>query len=150
MAGEHSACASFRLSVGADVDPDAADARLCRFLEAARQHEFAEIWVDRADYPALCALVHGDTAWLMCLRCEGDGGFSTRNPAYLGSADATLDFMLSNGQVDQYPASWTFPVEVVFEVLRAFARTGRVTEVVQWANDSGDGAEGPDAPFTAR
>jgi hypothetical protein len=87
----------------------------------ARQSQYAEIWIDYEDYPAMCALVNGSLGWLMYLRYDGDTGFSTRNPAYEGPPDAVVDYFLSNGQRDQYPASWAYPVEEVIQALEWFA-----------------------------
>ena len=69
------------------------------------QRPFAEIWLHSPTGQMLAVLVNGDRAWLMFLRAEGDSGFSSRNPAYPGPDQATLEFRLSNGQVDAYPAS---------------------------------------------
>ena len=50
--------------------------------------------------------INGDFGWLMYLRGNGDPGFSSRNPNYDGPPDAQIDYELSNGQRDLYPASW--------------------------------------------
>lgn len=102
---------------------------------------FAEVWVHHDAFPALCALVNGDQGWLMCMRSEGDAGFSSRNPGYSGPPNAEIEYMLGNGQVDRYPAAWAYSRAQVFDALHSFARTRRV-EGVSWFNDSGDGATG--------
>jgi hypothetical protein len=116
------------------------------FIGVARQHEFAEIWVDQDHFPSLCALVHGQSAWMMYLRHDGDAGFSSRNVAYDGPRGLMMEFMLSNGQADEYPASWTYPADAAFDALVAFTRDGRVPDSIAWFNDSGDGASGPHDP----
>lgn len=83
---------------------------------------------------------------MMYLRHDGDEGFSSRNAAYAGPRELMMKFMLANGQMDEYPASWTYPVETVFDALVAFARDGRVPDSIAWFNDSGDGAASPHAP----
>jgi hypothetical protein len=54
--------------------------------------------------------------------------------------------MLSNGQVEGYPAAWTYPTETAYGALVAFAREGRVPDSIDWFNDSGDGAASPNEP----
>lgn len=110
---------------------------------ATLQGGCAEIWIDYGPFPALCALVNGHRAWMMYLRYAGDAGFSSRNPAYRGDPAATIHYQLANGQVDPYPASWSYPLPDVIGVLLHFARYRRVPEIVVWANDSGDGARSP-------
>jgi hypothetical protein len=146
MADRQHGCASLRLSVKAS-DRASALEDLRKFFEVAREHEFAEIWVDHDPFPSLCALLHRKSAWLMYLRYDGDAGFSSRNPGFRGHGDLPMQFMLSNGQVDEYPASWTYPAETAFEALVEFARDGRVPDSIVWFNDSGDGAASPNEPF---
>ena len=47
------------------------------YLEAARRRDPTELWLNRSDGAALCALINKDNAWLMFLRGEGDSGFSS-------------------------------------------------------------------------
>jgi len=83
----------------------------------------------------MCALINGDQGWLMYLREPGDSGFSSRNPDYAGPADATIDYLLSNGQRDEYPASWALPLEVVERALEHFVATGEQAPFVKWHED---------------
>jgi hypothetical protein len=118
-------------------------------LTSLADAEYAEVWVDHDAFPSMCALIHGDRGWLMCLRYDGDGGFSSRNPAYDGKPDAMIDYCLSNGQRDVYPAAWTYPTPNVLDALTAFARDRRVPEWISWLNDSGDGALSPNDPWSS-
>jgi hypothetical protein len=101
---------------------------------------FSETWVESPDGQALCALVNGDRGWLMYLRHDGDAGFSSRDPDYAGPADAEVEYRLSNGQRDSYPASWALPVAEVRRALAYFEEHNRPPPFVTWHNDSGDGA----------
>src|SRR5215813_10625316 len=83
---------------------------------------FLEIWIDHNPYPSLLALVNGDRGWLMCLRYDGDAGFSSRNPRYAGTPDALIEYELANGQMDKYPAAWALSRTEVFGALEYFAR----------------------------
>lgn len=96
---------------------------------------YREIWERKADGRALCALVHGDVGWLMWLREPGDSGYSSRNPEYDGPEDATIDFLLSNGQRDEYPASWALPLATVERALEHFRETGARAPFVKWHAD---------------
>lgn len=149
MAERQRDCASLRLSIEASSERTSALKRLQSFFVVARQHEFAEIRVDRGRFPSLGVLVHDHSACLMYLRYDGDAGFSSRNMAYSGPRDLMIEFMLSNGQVDEHSASWAYPTETAFDALFAFAREGRVPHSMAWFNDSGDGAAGPNDTFDA-
>src|SRR5512138_3770171 len=98
MAEPHPRCASLRLSVKAGGRASASE-ELRAFIKTARQQEFAEIWVELDGFPSLCALVHGQSAWMMYLRHDGDEGFSSRNAAYSGPRGLMMEFMLANGQM---------------------------------------------------
>ena len=70
------------------------------------KEQYKEIWCKlketENDERAMMALINGDWGWLMYLREEGDSGFSSRNPDYIGTDDdgKMMDFLLSNGQLD--------------------------------------------------
>ena len=93
----------------------------------------------------MAALINGEVGWLMYLRENGDPGFSSRNPAFSGDADALIDYHLENGQHDQYPASWALPLDQVQRALEHFITHGEPPPWVEWHNDSGDGARIEDA-----
>jgi hypothetical protein len=102
---------------------------------------FDEVWVDLPDGQAMCALINGDVGWLMYLRESGDAGFSSRNPDYAGPPNAEIEYFLSNGQLDTYPASWALPVAEVRRALEFFKQKQRPPPWVTWHNDSGDDTE---------
>jgi len=135
-------CTSLEFSV-ADPPSDATLAEVRAALARLPGHGFLEIWIDHKPYPSLCALVNGERGWLMCLRYDGDAGFSSRNPRYAGAADALIEYELANGQLDRYPAAWALPRAEVFGALEYFARHRRVPDTIAWFNDARDGKTSP-------
>jgi hypothetical protein len=101
--------------------------------------QFDERWVTSADGQAMCALINGGIGWLMYLREEGDAGFSSRNPDYVGPPDAEIEYRLSNGQHDLYPACWALPIAQIEKALDYFRREQGPPSFISWHNDSGDG-----------
>jgi len=109
---------------------------------------------DRAGWPTICALINEQHAWLMFLPEEGAAGFSTRNPSHAANADAseegddeellgmfedddeeTIEYLLSNGQVDEYPAAWDVgKVEALKALEYFFANQGMAPWLV-WNED---------------
>jgi hypothetical protein len=106
---------------------------------AAEVSPFREVWLESPSGASLCALINGDVGVLMYLREDGDAGFSSRNPDYAGAADEMVRYKLSNGQVDECPRAWAYPVDVVERALEHFRQTGAPPTFVEWHNDSGDG-----------
>jgi immunity protein Imm1 of predicted polymorphic toxin system len=100
---------------------------------------FREIWVQSPSGSFLCALINGDVGWLMYLREEGDAGFSSRNPDYRGDPDEVIEYRLNNGQIDEYPRAWAYPVELIEPAICHFRETGSPPLFIEWHNDSGDG-----------
>ena len=103
--------------------------------------QYREIWIQKSDGQSMCALINGDVGWLMYLRSGGDPGFSSRNRDYAGAESATIDYVLSNGQRDQYPASWALPTALVNRALDYFREEGKPPPFISWHNDSEDGSE---------
>jgi hypothetical protein len=106
-------------------------------LSHSLSEQFREIWMSMdSGRPSLAA--HMNIGWLTYWRGhhDGDPGFSSRNPMYVES-DATLRglaydsvfngehvpviaYRLSNGQGDEYPASWALPEPDVMRALEYF------------------------------
>jgi hypothetical protein len=105
----------------------------------SEESPFREVWLESPNGGLLCALINGDLGWLGYLREPGDAGFSSRNPGYTGPPDEMVEYRLSNGQLDEYPRSWAYAVEVVERALEHFRQTGAPPTFIEWHNDSGDG-----------
>jgi hypothetical protein len=101
---------------------------------AAKRDRFQEIWV-RAGEKSMCAMINGDRGWLMYLGRPGDSGFSSRNAAYDGPADALIEYYLDNGQRDVYPASWAYPISDVKRALAYFRREKKRPRFITWHRD---------------
>jgi Immunity protein Imm1 len=99
--------------------------------------QFSEVWLQHADgWPAIGALINGEAAWLTYVRHEGDAGFSTRNPQYAGPAKAQIEYYLSNGQRDEYPASWNISVTEALRALEHFLEEETMAPWLSWQDDS--------------
>ena len=97
---------------------------------------FSEVWLySDSSWPAICALVNGEAAWLMFLRQEGDSGFSTRNPNYAGPKDAVIEYFFSNGQRDEYPAERDITKSEALRALEHFMETQEMAPWLHWQEE---------------
>jgi Immunity protein Imm1 len=103
--------------------------------------QYQEIWSETPDGQAMCALINGDRGWLMYLRRRGDAGFSSRSPSFAGPKNSVIEYVLSNGQRDEYPASWAIPKADIDRALEFFRKECKAPPFVLWHNDSGDGVD---------
>jgi ribosomal protein L7/L12 len=130
-------------------------AELRQELAPFASEQFREIWVSMdSGGPSLVALINTNIGWLMYLRHDdGDPGFSSRNPAY-NESDAmqsglafdslfrgkhvpVIEYQLSNGQVDEYPASWALPEPDIIPALEYFVQhEGRRAPFVHWHDNA--------------
>jgi hypothetical protein len=62
---------------------------------------------------------------------EGDAGFSTRNPKYAGPPKA-VEYYLSNGQRDEYPASWNITTTEALRALEYFLAEENMAPWLHW------------------
>ena len=89
-----------------------------------------ELWVSENEGPSLCMLRNGEHAFLMYLRFSGDSGFVSNGEA---SAVGVVKYQLSNGQLDEYPASWSIPKEQCYKaVAYFFVNEGQRPEWLAW------------------
>jgi hypothetical protein len=114
---------------------DPGELRLC--LAQVRRTQFSEVWMQHAGgWPAIAALINGEAAWLTYLRHEGDAGFSTRNPQHAGPEKAVIEYYLSNGQRDEYPASWNITTAEALRALEYFLEEEAMAPWLTWQDDS--------------
>lgn len=98
--------------------------------------QYREIWIDNEEGQSLCALINGDKGWLMYLRHPGDAGLHSINPEYSGADDATLYFVLDNGQRDEYPLTWVLPIADVERALSYFRQERTMPSFIVWHDDA--------------
>lgn len=84
-----------------------------------------ELWLTQAtdaeQGPALCMLRNGGNAWLMYLSGQDDLSFHTLGDE---EAEGVCSYLLSNGQVDEYPEAWCVEVAHCQRAFIEFFRTG--------------------------
>lgn len=104
----------------------------CNVLTYERERE-------QAGKEILNAFVYEDRAWLYYWQTdEYDGyeeGFRSDDPSYTGEADALYPYMLDNGQVDEYPCSWTIPIDEAIRAVEYFLNGGTMAPWVHWLDD---------------
>lgn len=96
--------------------------------------QYCEIWLEDSGGPSLCCLKSGDDAMLMYLRHEGDSGFVAHNAER--SESERIDFILTNGQMDSYPRSWTVPYETARWAMERFWFTKKMDDRISWIDPS--------------
>jgi hypothetical protein len=114
-------------------------------LQRIREQQFSEVWLEvRDEGPALAMLVNGTHAWLLYL-CDQNGGpgFSSRNLCEANSDETMIQFQLSNGQIDEYPVSWTLSLEDAFAACEYFLlNRGERSPAIVWHDDSDSNTTG--------
>jgi len=95
--------------------------------------QFMDISLRVSDgFPVICALFNSEAAWLMYLQYDGDAGFSTRDPDYIGSEDDNIEYYLNNGQLDECPASWNIGKAQAITALEYFVDRADMLPSLQW------------------
>jgi Immunity protein Imm1 len=135
MLGQEDYGLTLGLSINGHRTRVATVVELQRELESFAGEAFREVWIDVQDGPALCAVFNGSVGWLMYIREDGDAGFSSRNPDYQGTIDAVLEYRLSNGQRDVYPAGWALPETQIMKALEFFVEFRQQPSFIQWHDD---------------
>ncbi len=95
--------------------------------------QYLEVWVTR-DGESMCMLANGDRAWLMYLKNIDEECFTTRSDDIVDQNEY-LDFRLSNGQADEYPAYWTVKLAHATNGIAHFFDQGGRTTSLTWHDD---------------
>lgn len=110
-----------------------------RACDTVRQQFFSEVWLEvGVKGPSLVMLVNGRDALLIYFPGHGKlFGFTSRNPAYNGAPDAQIEFILANGDMEDYPARWTVPLSAGCAVCRDFVeQQGARSPLITWHDDA--------------
>lgn len=110
-----------------------------RACDAVREQFFSEVWLEvGAKGPSLVMLVNGKDALLIYFPGHGKiFGFTSRNPTYTGAPDAEIEFILANGDMEDYPARWTVPLSEGCAVCRNFVeQQGARSPLITWHDDA--------------
>ena len=124
----------FKLLINGEVTASSKMEELANIL-ASLEEKYYEIWLESSNGSSMMVLTNNEQAWAMFLRQPEDSGYSTRNPNYCGNCDELIDFSLSNGQVDYYPASWVFNKSVIIDALIYFYAYNEKSPNVLWHED---------------
>jgi hypothetical protein len=65
---------------------------------------------------------------------DGDSGFRSNNK--LGDENASEDFMLSNGQLDEYPETWIVSKDKIKTALLTYFDLGTMDENINWYEEN--------------
>jgi len=128
-----------RMELNLHGEPHVMDSLLAleQALTDARALAQCELWLtlatDAEQGPALCMLRNGGNAWLMYLSGQDDLSFHSLGDE---EADGVCSYLLSNGQVDEYPEAWCVEVEQCQRACIAFFKTGGARPAaIAWETD---------------
>jgi len=99
-------------------------------LEKLRNDQFCEIWISGFGDSSLTVLMNQDKAFVMYLRNEDDGGFNSLNSEI--ETDEMMDFLLSNGQMDEYPLNFLVDKEFAEKALLEYYKSGEMWNGIKW------------------
>jgi hypothetical protein len=89
-----------------------------------------ELWLSVSDGPSMCMLRNGGSAFVMYLRFAGDSGFVSGGSCV---TEGSIEYRLSNGQIDGYPLAWCIPLEQCYKALAYFfVNEGKRPEWIAW------------------
>jgi len=117
---------------GSNQHVESVEELACALDEFDEQDQF-ELWCSVPEGPSLCMLRSGARAWLMYLCFPEDAGHHSVGDT---ERNGTNSFLLSNGQVDEYPAAWCIDLEQCYKaVAYFFVNVGDRAPWVNWQAD---------------
>jgi hypothetical protein len=100
------------------------------YLDALDSTNYAEAWLNHKKNESICLLKAHNNMFLMYLRYPEDIGFVSKGTA---QSQKSLEFRLSNGQVDEYPLSWCIESEWAYKGLAYFyENNGERSPYIEW------------------
>jgi len=114
-----------------------------KLANAPQAQRYIDISIDHNSFPSILTLINDEYGWMLFFRYDGDAGFHTINKNYDGNDFDVLEYYLSNGQLDEYPAKYALNRRTIVNCLKEFIVTGKAPEYIDWINDSSDGSKSP-------
>lgn len=103
---------------------------LSDFLDEIDSAENAEAWIMSPKNQSLCLLKSGNNTFLMYLRYPEDEGFVSDSKSEINDTD---EFILGNGQADEYPLSWCIDKEWAYKAFAYFyVNEGEQSPHINW------------------
>ena len=101
------------------------------FLCEVESSSNAEVWLYSDLGSSICMLKNGSYMFLMFLEHIEDEGVVSSGDS---NTDDMVEFVLANGQVDQYPKSWCIEAELALKGLAYFYfNNGIKSEYIEWS-----------------
>jgi hypothetical protein len=95
--------------------------------------EKGEIWMEGHDEKKICVLLNESRAFVMYLPDNGGDSYSVVDKDE--PEDEFEEFVLSNGQEDEYPKTMTVDKDTMIKILEHYYKTGNQYQGVQWVEE---------------
>ena len=101
-----------------------------KYLNRFDEQDSFELWLHEGNEVSICMLRNGKYAFLMNIRFCGDSGMVSCGDQ---NVEGTMEYTLSNGQVDEYPISWCIDIEQCYKALAYFlVNNGLIPDWIIW------------------
>lgn len=100
---------------------------------------YKEVFIELDDCQSLHAFTNKDWGCIFYHKKGTDMSYSSRNPNYHEANDDDVSFLLHNGEVDHYPASWTLPIQVITRAVDYFESVKSQPPFITWHEDKQKG-----------
>lgn len=99
-------------------------------LEHRFKEKFVAFWLERPNQNSMALFINGEHSCMFFIREPGDPGFHSisENPNW----DETLEFVIDNYQLDEYPLAMVVPTKDAKKELIEFYKTGNFGKYVDW------------------
>jgi len=99
-------------------------------LTILKKNKFNEIWISGFAKSSLTVLTNSKKAFLMYLRNEDDAGFNSVSSE--NETDESMDFLLSNGQMDEYPLHFLVDIDLAEKAILKYYESGEMWNGIAW------------------
>lgn len=99
-------------------------------LNTIRTNKYNELCISGFGTSSLTVLINSKKAFLMYLRNEDDAGFNSMSS--INDTEKTIDFLLSNGQMDQYPLHFLVNIDLAEKAILKYYKTGEMWQGIDW------------------
>ncbi len=108
------------------------ESELIEYFDDSLKFKFVEIWISGHGEATLATLINSEKkkAFLMFQDLENEEYFNSVE--LKGNNNLTMDFLLCNGQMDEYPVNWVVDIEKAKESVLEYYASGKMWNGIEW------------------
>jgi hypothetical protein len=105
---------------------------LRKHLKFRYKEKYGTFWLEADNGESLAIFINGMNACMFYIKEIDDSGLSSLNQIRADNFEETMEFIIDNYQMDEYPLAMVIPITKALEEFEGFFKTGKLPRIITW------------------